>query len=376
MFLEQLKLKNVLSYRDLDFKFEPVTAIIGANAAGKSNLLHAIELLQGISTDLTRFRWGLAGPRTWAFGLPVRGGSIELDAKFLPIDDELAHTSFDVRIDTSEREYFIVEEHGAYVNEGKWQRVFDRKRQFGNILGEKVELSTSHSLLSRMGLAAPLIFVELQNRMADVRFYSDFDLRPGSALRTGVVIPAEKSRLSTLGDNLALIVNQRQHLNKFEAVDRYMKRLIPSYSRVSVSIEASYAALYLHIEDVEQPIPATRLSVGTLNFLALLVALFDPNPPPLICIEEPEKGLHPEAAALIARAILEASERTQIILTTHSKDLVDMFSSRPEYVVTAEYEPGEGTKLLRHTRDELDIWLDHFSLGDLWVRGEIGGNPQ
>lgn len=83
-------------------------------------------------------------------------------------------------------------------------------------------------------------------------------------------------------------------------------------------------------------IPATRLSDGTLRYLCLLAILCDPDPPPLICIEEPELGLHPDVLPKLADHLLAASKYTQLIVTTHSDVLVDAMSETPESIVVCE----------------------------------------
>jgi predicted ATPase len=100
-------------------------------------------------------------------------------------------------------------------------------------------------------------------------------------------------------------------------------------------------------------IPATRLSDGTLRYLCLLAILCDPPPPPpLICIEEPELGLHPDILPKLADLLVEASRRTQIIITTHSDILVDAMTERPETVVVCEKHHGR-TEMRRLKREEL-----------------------
>lgn len=83
-------------------------------------------------------------------------------------------------------------------------------------------------------------------------------------------------------------------------------------------------------------IPATRLSDGAVRYLCLLAILFDPEPPPPICIEEPELGLHPDLLTKVVDLLKAASDRTQVIVTTHSDILVDARTDRPEAVVVCE----------------------------------------
>ncbi len=119
-------------------------------------------------------------------------------------------------------------------------------------------------------------------------------------------------------------------------------------------------------------IPATRLSDGTLRYLCLLAILCDPNPPPLIYIEEPELGLHPDILPKIADILVEASERTQLIVTTHSDILVDAMTERPEAVIVCEKHEGQ-TQMCRLSSEYLSDWLGKYRLGQLWTRGELGG---
>ena len=118
--------------------------------------------------------------------------------------------------------------------------------------------------------------------------------------------------------------------------------------------------------------PATRLSDGTLRHLCLLAILCHPEPPPLVCIEEPELGLHPDVLPALAGLLREASERSQLIVTTHSDILVDALGETPEAVVVCENRTG-ATSMQRLELEELARWLEKYSLGELWTRGDIGG---
>ena len=131
--------------------------------------------------------------------------------------------------------------------------------------------------------------------------------------------------------------------------------------------------VFLREKNLYDWVPATRLSDGTLRFLCLISILCHPSPPPLICIEEPEIGLHPDIMPIIAELLIEASQRTQIIVTTHSDILVDALSHVPEAVLVCEKE-SNATSVRRLNQDDLREWLKEYSLGDLWRSGELGGN--
>ncbi len=109
-----------------------------------------------------------------------------------------------------------------------------------------------------------------------------------------------------------------------------------------------------------------------MRYLCLLAVLCDPSPPPLICIEEPELGLHPDILPKLADLLIAASERTQLIVTTHSDILVDAMTERPDAVLICEKHDGR-TEIKRLDTEELERWLKDYRLGELWTRGALGG---
>jgi predicted ATPase len=140
---------------------------------------------------------------------------------------------------------------------------------------------------------------------------------------------------------------------------------------VDVSVEGGTVQVFL--QEGRRTIPAARLSDGTLRWLVLLTILLHPNPPGLVCLEEPELGLHPDILPALTRLLREASSRMQLIVTTHSDSVADALTECPDAVVVCEKEEGS-TTLRRLSRDVLSAWLKRYSLGELWRRGEIGGN--
>ena len=112
------------------------------------------------------------------------------------------------------------------------------------------------------------------------------------------------------------------------------------------------------------------LSDGTIRFLFLMTVLCNPDPPPLIAIDEPETGLHPSMFPIIAEYAAEASKRTQVIFSTHSPQFLDAFSDyNPTTTVTA-WKDGE-TKIKNLDREALQEWLKHYSLGTLFLSGDL-----
>jgi predicted ATPase len=119
-------------------------------------------------------------------------------------------------------------------------------------------------------------------------------------------------------------------------------------------------------------IPFIRLSDGTLRWLSLLTILLHPSPPPVVCIEEPELGLHPDVIRPLTKLLIEASGHMQLIVTTHSDALVDELTERPESVIVCEKHE-KSTRMNRLDAQQLASWLKRYTLGELWHKGEIGG---
>lgn len=116
----------------------------------------------------------------------------------------------------------------------------------------------------------------------------------------------------------------------------------------------------------------SQLSDGTLRFIALATALLQPDPPATILIDEPELGLHPVALETLASLILQAQERTQLIVSTQSAPMLNLFE--PEQIVVVERNEGESI-FTRLESDDLTSWLADYTMGELWQKNIYGGGP-
>ena len=212
--------------------------------------------------------------------------------------------------------------------------------------------------------------------LSEIRIYRQF-LTTGryAQSRFGIVpsgLPLRRSTLQDGGDNLALVLHELDFRGFENLIGEYLRKLNDRFSGVKVKVE-QVAQTYLQETGLIERLPATRMSDGTLKFLCLLAVLLDPDVPPLLCIEEPEVGLHPEAIQIVADLLIEASEKTQIVVTTHSESLVDAMSDRPESVLVCERDFDNGTQLRQLDSKQLRLWLKRYTLGQLWRKGEIGG---
>ena len=122
----------------------------------------------------------------------------------------------------------------------------------------------------------------------------------------------------------------------------------------------------------DYPLKPYHLSDGTIRFICLTTALLQPSPPSTIIIDEPELGLHPYAIEILAELIHSASQKTQLIISTQSPALVDYFTV--ENIVVVNRKKGASTFQHLNTSD-LSIWLEDYSLGDLWRKNIATGGP-
>jgi predicted ATPase len=214
---------------------------------------------------------------------------------------------------------------------------------------------------------------EVGSQFKQIEIFREFRTGPTSQARHGISAAAPKDSLLENADNLALVLHQLDFLGVHDRIRDYLRRFCDRFEDVKVDVGEGLARPFLREAGLSEMLSGIRMSDGTLKFLCLLAVLLHPKPAPLICIEEPELGLHPDALRLVAEVLVEASEHTQVIITTHSEALVDALTDHPESVLVCERDFDGGTQFKRLSREQLDEWLEHYTLGELWRKGEIGG---
>jgi predicted ATPase len=205
-----------------------------------------------------------------------------------------------------------------------------------------------------------------------VRIYREWAFGRSAVFREPQKADMRNDILEEDFSNLGLFLNRlktRSPIAK-KAILSGLKDLYEGITDFDVLIEGGTVQVFFTEGDFV--IPATRLSDGTLRYLCLLAILCDPEPPPFICIEEPELGLHPDILPKVASLLRTAAERTQIIVTTHSDILVDAMTDCPEVVVVCEKNEGK-TEMNRLSPKDLKVWLEKYRLGQLWIEGQLGG---
>jgi predicted ATPase len=410
MLLNSLHLKNILSFKDAQLDLQPLNVLIGPNASGKSNLIETIALLQAIPDDLAGFfrRNGPVGDWIWnGDGAQISGARIaEVSAvltnpytQSMPLRYELGFT------ESGQRLQVVAERLGnneAYDNTYRRPYLFfEVENGSGRIWPTRTPTSSarddyqhkhdesSDAVLTRLTpevigpgksvlseIRDPVNFPvpsQTVRRFSSMKVYRSWNVGRDSPARRPQATDGAIDFLEEDFSNLALVVNELQGQGFESSIDSYLKRFYESYYRLHPRVYGGTIQLAANEVGISSAVPATRLSDGTIRFIALLAIMCHPNPPELICIEEPEIALHPDAMPLLAELLKLAAERTQLIVTTHSPELVNQFSDEPETVVVCERTSAVGTQFQRLSTDSLQDWLNDYQLGEVWMSGAAGG---
>lgn len=379
-----ITLTNFLSYGPTanTIDLQSLNVIIGPNGSGKSNLIESIELLRATPKDLlTPVRDG-GGVRDWlwkeeATKLPTAridavinypGHSplryllsfTEVGQRFEIVDERIEKESPDYGHDNPYLYYKFESGHGVLNVRGDERRLkHEDIDPVVSILAQRKD-PDQYPEITYLGSIFPKI-----------RLYREWSFGRYTIPRLPQKADLPTEHLEPDASNLGLVLNR---LRREPAVkNRFLKALHALYEGIDdfdVQIEGGTVQVFFH--EGGKAVPATRLSDGTLRYLCLLAVLCHPNPGPLVCIEEPELGLHPDVLPTLADLLKDASERTQLIVTTHSDVLVDALTDMPEAVIVAGRSE-RGTSLQRLDGEQLKPWLAKYRLGQLWTRGEIGG---
>ncbi len=389
MLLHKLTLKNILSFKDSTVELGPLNVLIGPNAVGKSNLIEAISLLQAAPTGLAKEILRGGGVRQWLWlGDKERNHAASLECEVrLSSGRQSGSVTYLLEFVEDTTGFMIVRENlgdgpdtipssdAAYFSRRVLQAEFGRKTlELTRTNAEKMPIPQNESVLSRFkNPLDPTPITALGSHFERIRTFREFRTGVGSPARYGISTSVPKDFLSESGDNLALVLHELDFQGSRGRIQDYLGRFCDRFEDVKIRVGDGLAQAFLLEKGITEPLSAIRMSDGTLKFLCLLAALFSSTPPPLICIEEPELGMHADAMRLIAEALVEASERVQLVITTHSEALIDALSDRPESVLVCERDFDNGTQFKRLSAQDLDEWLEHYSLGELWRKGEIGG---
>ncbi len=403
--VSSLRVRNLLSFSEegVEIDLLPLNVLIGPNGSGKSNLIEVIGLLKSTVEDLAEPFIDTGGVGEWIWkgnpkgsaaidatvGLPFK--SIEPD--FLSKDrarrsNRVAsilriHYGLSFRLNNFQLE--IIDERieglSSPLIHGPMPRVYFSYANGRPVLYTKgkrrllrpEEINPQESVLHQR--KDPDQFpelTELGRLFESFRFYRDWEFGIDARPRDPSPADGRTDFLEESLRNLGLMLSRL--MANTDVKPNFLQYLRTFYRDAEdIRTPAMGGRIEIRLEERSKfSISSARLSDGTLRWLALLTILLHPTPPPLVCLEEPELGLHPDVIRPLAKLLVEASQRMQLVVTTHSDALVDELSETPESVIVCEKEAG-ATTLKRLNREELAPWLKQYTLGDLWHKGQIGG---
>ena len=386
MLIEKLQLQNILSFKDTTVELRPMNLLIGPNGSGKSNLLAVIGLLQAAPRDLQECIRKGGGFEKWRWlgGASEHGLGVGADLAAIPARPG---AKYRLELTFSEKAMQVTHESLSFLRTDgtvdpllgfELDRTLDRfefraertQVETGNIC-DRIPSGESVLRVRRDSEAYPEI-TSVGRDFEGIRKYEDWRFGSHAPVRQAQSSDYDPSPLRPNCENLVHVLARFRTENVLEQVEEAMARFLRPFEAIHIMNYGEMLYIELAERGLKKNVPAVRLSDGTLRFLCLAVILLDPQPAPLICIEEPELGMHPDVMPLIADMLKEASERTQLIVTTHSDALVDEFGDQPDAVVVCE-KWEEGTQFERLEPKQLKRWLRRYELGELWRKGELGG---
>ncbi|MFZ3166447.1 MAG: AAA family ATPase [Candidatus Methanoperedens sp.] len=382
--LQLIKLTNFLSFgpETTPVDLKSLNIIIGINGVGKSNLIEAVALMRATPMDIGAVVRKGGGVSEWIWkGERNSPATIEVVVSNPKGTQSLVHLlsfysengRFQINDEKVENEYGYDKQRPYFYYH------FEGGHPVVNIKGGKsrqLSIETIDPTLSILSQRRdPEHYPEisyLADAYGSIRIYREWSFGRNTVFREPQKADMRNDRLEEDFSNLGLFLNRisRQHPKAKKEILEGLSELYENLSDFNVSIEGGTVQVFL--TENEFTIPATRLSDGTLRYLCLLAILCDPEPPSLICIEEPELGLHPDILPKLADYLVAASKRTQLIVTTHSDILINAMTERPEVVLVCEKHNG-CTSVRRLKEEDLKVWLEKYRLGELWIQGHLGG---
>ncbi len=385
--MEYLRVQNYRALRDVEFRnITPLTALLGPNGSGKSTVFDVFNFLSECFEHGLRYAWDRRGR---ARELKTRGqdGPIVIEIKYREQPNTPVIT-YHLAIDEGDRGPSVAEEWLQWKR-GSHGRPF-RFLEYHNGVGRAAsgEMPDEHDERVETRLRSPdLVAVNTLGQFAEhprvaalrefitgwyVSYLSIEDTR-------GQPEAGPRERLSKTGDNLPNVIQylKEQHPNRLDQIFETLRRRVPRLETVQAEPMRD-GRLLLQIKDApfDRPVMSRYVSDGTLKMLSYLVVLMDPDPPRFIGIEEPENFLHPRLLPELAEECRGASERSQLLATTHSPFFLN--GMRPEEVRVI-YRDEHGYSRVRRAVDIPGIreFVEAgASMGHLWMEGHLGvGDP-
>ena len=344
------------------FQLRPVNVFVGANGAGKSNLISFFRLLNAIPAGRFQEFVGRAGGATALLWY----GSKETPALWANLEFE-GKTGrglylFELRSTETDSLIFSAEE----VESRTTAHSPPRRRNLGS--GQRESLVTAEE--NDCG--------ELRGLLAGVQVFHFEDTSESAAIRRRGYIEDNRQLRNDAGNLAAFLYglrqSQRLYYDRIVSAIQQIAPFFDDFELLPLKTDPNAILLNWRDRDSTYLFGPHQLSDGTLRTIALVTLLAQPESdlPSVIVIDEPEIGLHPYALEIIAALVKSASVHTSVVLATQSVGLVNHFA--PEDIVTVTREKAQ-SKFERQNPESLADWLQDYSIGEIWERNLIGGTP-
>lgn len=368
VFLERVILRNYRSIGYCDVRLGPLTYLVGMNGAGKSNFLDALHLvtdaLTGSLDNALNVRGSLSEVRRRSSGHPTHFG---LRLQFRLPNGESGHFAFNVGA-LKDRGYEVQTEECVLGGKGKgpFYRVERGKLRDCSEPTFPAVVPDRLALVAASGLA---VFRPVFDALSAMGFYN---LNP--KLMRELQKPQEGRLLRPSGENITSVIGHLERVapEQMKVIQEYLETVVPTVRGVERKPVGPMETLEFRQDMAGSTHPwrfmAQNMSDGTLRALGILVALFQRNrdySPSLVGIEEPETALHPAASTALREALARAARHTQIIITSHSPDLLDDRDISSDAILAVVAENGETRIAPIDEASRMSMREQLFSAGEL-----------
>lgn len=360
--LDRLTLSGFKSIKLLeDFEFKNLNIMVGANGAGKSNLVSFFQMLRAMSEEsLANFVAENGGADGFLFNGPKETSQISAHLKFGP--NEYKFTL----VPTASVQLMLKAEGHFYRN---WNN-FSEGRTESRLKQWKDDKSSFYP-------TSPGVGAHIYAAVSSWVVYHFHDTSAHAPMRRDQSV-RDWRELNPDASNIAsfLLRMKTNHESNYSNIRETIQLVAPFFDDFLLEPENKGENEVIRLEWRQKgssfPFQSWQLSDGTIRFICLTTALLQPNPPSTIVIDEPELGLHPFALEVLAGLFRDTSDRTQLIISTQSATLLNHFD--PEDVIVVDRENGYST-FRRLDAISLSDWTKDFTLGELWQKNVFEGGP-
>ena len=383
--IEELSVINYRALRNLNLKgLTPLTVFLGPNGSGKSTIFDVFAFLSECFSVGLRKAWDKRGRFK---ELRTRGsdGPIVFELKYREKPKSPIIT-YHITIEEERKGPYVAEEWLQWRrgSKGKPFRFLDFEMGAGKVITGEEPDERDQRMEERLD-SPEMIAANTLGQLAKHprvsalrRFITGWYLSYLTADNTrGTPEAGPQERLSATGDNLPNVIQylKEQHEDRLDQILKTLSRRVPQLEKVDADLMPD-GRLLLQIKDApfERPILAKFASDGTLKMLAYLTVLYDPDPPQLVGIEEPENHLHPRLLPELAEECREASARTQLMVTTHSPFFVNGLRPEELWVLYRDKNGYTQAKQASKMKGIKEFMNQGALLGHLWMEGhfEVG----